>query len=171
MKRRQAIRNIALISSAAAFMPACNLTGEQAVYENIPLDSEQLQLVEWLTSAILPKGELEIQTPETTPRFVLGMINDCFDPKDIQKYLTGLKIFAQYVQDEYQTSYKSLNPEQHILLFSKIMQSEVLPKSLRYFLSTTKQLSIRHFTSSEYFMKNYLDYEFVPGRYSGCVNL
>lgn len=170
MQRRQAIRNIALISAGAVLAPACNFEGGP-VYKNIPLKPEQFQLIEWLTDAILPKGELPFDTPESASHFALNMINDCFDPKDIQNYLTGLKIFMQYVQDEYQTSCKNLNPEQQVLLFSKIMQSDILPKSLRYFLSTTKQLSVRHFTSSEYFMQNYLNYEFVPGRYSGCVSV
>lgn len=171
MKRRELIRNIALVSAGITLMPACNLEISRPVYENIPLDNEQWKLLSRLTKAILPKGELPVTTPETTPDFVLTMINDCFEPRDIQKYLTGLRVFQQYLRDEYDLPFQRLNPEQHLLLFSKIEQSELLPESLQYFLHTTKQLTVRHFTSSEYYLKNYLDFEFVPGRYLGCVRV
>ncbi len=171
MKRRQAIQNIAIISSSLALMPACNFVDEP-VFENVPLEPDESKLLKWLTEAILPKdGEPQITTPEPTYQFVLSMINDCFDPEDIQKYLTGLKLFYQYIKDEYQMFYSGLNPEQHILLFTEVSKSEMLPESLQYFLNTTKQLTVRHFTTSEYFLKNHLDFEFVPGRYNGCVPL
>lgn len=168
MNRRKAIRNLAIISSGIILLPACE-ADSLPVYENLTLDRQQLDLVDWLTNAILPKEGLEISTPESTPEFVLTMINDCFSPEDIQKYLEGSKVFIQHVQDKYRTSFDGLNPEQQILLFSEISQSEHLPESLDFFLSTTKQLTVRHFTTSENFMKNHLEFEFAPGRYLGCV--
>jgi len=139
------------------------------VYENLALESQQRELIGWLTNAILPKEGLEISTPESTSDFILTMLNDCYAPEDIRQYLAGSKIFMQYVKDEYGVSYNNLNPEQSILLFSELMKSDLLPESLKYFLATTKQLTVRHFTTSEYFMKNHLDFEFAPGRYLGCV--
>lgn len=168
MNRRKAIRNIAIISSGVVLLPACEIES-LPVYENLTLDRQQLDLINWLTSAILPKEGLEIPTPESTSDFVLTMLNDCYSPEDIHKYLAGSKIFMQYVKDEYGTSHTNLNPEQSILLFSKIMKSDLLPESLKYFLATTKQLTVRHFTTSEYFLKNHLDFEFAPGRYLGCA--
>jgi len=32
-------------------------------------------------------------------------------------------------------------------------------------------LTVQHFASSEYFLKNYMEFEFIPGRYSGCLNV
>ena len=37
------------------------------------------------------------------------------------------------------------------------------------FLETLKNYSLLHFESSEKYMKNYLSYEFMPGRYLGNV--
>ena len=170
MKRRAVIKNIALISSGIFLLPACNVDSIP-VYSNLSLDAEQLQLMDWLTNAILPKGELPVTAPESTAHFVLTMVNDCFDPEDIQRYLVGLKIFRQYMKDEHETPFKSLNPEQHMLLFAEISQSELLPESMQYFLNTTKGLTVQHFASSEYFLKNYMEFEFIPGRYSGCLNV
>ena len=169
MKRRTAIRNLGLISAGFSFLPACNFTEKPPVYSNVPLETEQYHLVEWLTEAILPAGEPEIITPEKTPHFVLTMLNDCYAPQDIEKYLAGLQLFDQKIQDQYSTSFKKLEPEQQILLFTEVAESETLPESLKYFLNTTKRLTVQHFTSSEYFMINHLDFEFVPGHFDGCV--
>lgn len=168
MNRRKAIRNIAIVSAGVVLLPACE-TGSVPVYENLALEPQQRDLINWLTNAILPKEGVEISTPESTADFVLTMLNDCYAPEEIREYLVGSKIFIQYVRDEYGGTYKNLNPEQSMLLFSEIMQSDLLPESLQYFLATTKQLTVRHFTTSEYFLKNHLDFEFVPGRYLGCI--
>lgn len=170
MKRRTAIRNLGLISAGFSFLPACNFTEKPPVYDRVPLETEQYHLVEWLTQAILPEAEEpRITTPEETPHFVLTMLNDCYAPEDIEKYLTGLQLFDQKIRDQYQTGFKKLEPEQQILLFTEVSESETLPESLKYFLNTTKRLTVQHFTTSEYFMINHLDFEFVPGRFKGCV--
>lgn len=173
MRRRKAVRNIALLTSGIALLPACQFEGTRSlpVYENIPLDQNQYALIEWLIEAILPKGEPKVTTPESTPHFVLTMINDCYDPVDIRKYLTGMQLFQQYVQDEYQMAYEQLNPAQNILLFTELSESKIIPKNLSYFINTTKRLTVQHFTTSEYFLKNHLEFEFAPGRYLGCVSV
>lgn len=169
MNRRTAIRNIGLVTAGFSILPACDFTEDPPVYDRVPLEKEQYHLIEWLTQAILPAGEPQIATPEPTTHFVLTMLNDCYAPEDIAKYLEGLTLFDQQIRDEYDTTFKKLIPEQQVLLFTEISKSEILPENLQYFLDTTKRLSVRHFTTSEYFMVNHLDFEFVPGRFKGCV--
>lgn len=169
MKRRTAIRNLGLVYAGLHFLPSCKFTESPPVYERVPLETDQYHLVEWLTQAILPAGEPEISTPEKTPHFVLTMLNDCYAPEDIGQYLTGLQHFEQQIQEEYSTTFKKLDQEQQIKLFTEISDSETLPENLKYFLNTTKQLTVQHFTSSEYFLVNHKDFEFVPGHYNGCV--
>ena len=168
MKRRKAIQQIGILSASLALLPACNVE-TWPTYDNIPIDVSQQKLIARLTQAILPQGETAVSLPEPTPHFVLTMINDCYAPEDIQKYMIGLNIFEQYVQDDYQKNFDQLNPEQTVLLFTEISESPLLPKSVKYFLNTTKHLTVQQYTTSEYFMKNHLKFEFVPGRFHGCV--
>lgn len=169
MKRRQAIQNMALISAGIALMPSCDFES-WPTYSNIPLENNQKRLIKWLTEVILPKGEMEITTPENTPHFVLTMVNDCFEPEDIQKYLEGFTAFEQYLHENTEKSFKRLKPEEQLQIITTLASSST-PENLTYFLNTTKQLTIQHFTTSEYFMKKYLKFEFVPGRYNGCVQV
>lgn len=167
MKRRTAIRNLTIFATGIAFMPSCDLEETAPTFSNVSLEPKEWQLIQKLTKAILPKGETPISTPETTPMFVLNMLNDCFEAEDIKKYVSGLKLFLQYVQDEYKMPFQNLNTQQNVLMLTEITNSPIFPKNLKFFLNTTKNLAVRHFTTSEHFMKTYLNYEFVPGRYDG----
>lgn len=171
MKRRKAIRDLAILSAGVAMLPSCELD-KIPVYSNIPLEPEQREFMSWVTQSILPFGnEPSIITPESTQHFVLTMVNDCFEPEEIEEYSSGFKLLNQYILDEYGINYRGLNSEQRILMFTEISNSEIVPKSLQFFLNSTKDLCIRHFTSAQYFMENHLYYEFVPGRFNGCVPL
>ena len=172
MNRRKAIRNLTVVSSGIVLLPGCNLPPAAVAvpqFDHIPLLPEQWTLLQQLTTAILPLDEVPVETPESAAEFVLRMVNDCAEPEEILEYQVGMKVFSQFVQDKYGLSFDLLNPEQHLLVFAEAIQSEILPDSLGYFLETTKRWAIRHFTTSEYFMKNHLGYEFVPGRFTGCV--
>ena len=172
MKRRKAIKQVAIISMGAALLPSCQVDSLPN-FANIPLEQEQYDFLNWVTEAILPKqGSPEIATPESTADFILTMINDCFDPEEeVPDYMSGLNLLKQFIEDEYGMAYTSLNKEQNVLMLTELSQSELVPESLRDFITTTKSLAVRHFTSSEYFLKTHLGFEFIPGRFNGCVPL
>lgn len=168
MKRREAIQHIALISAGLVFLPACN-TEKWPVYANIPLDGEQQRLMNWLAEAVLPKGDLPLTTSEPRAHFVLRMVNDCHSPQEIEQYRAGLQALQQYLQTANQSALSKMTPAQSEAFLQELAAAESSSEDLRYLLKTTRQLSIRHFTSSEYFLKNHLGFEFVPGRFHGCV--
>jgi len=169
MKRRRAIKTIVVLSSAAAMLPSCQPGETMPVYENIPLDRKQRKFLEQFTEALLPKGGTEVSTPETTMDFVLKVFNDCHSPEDIQKYMAGLTELQAYVKEKYNKRFGSLGAEQQAEVFTYLSGDEGPSEPLQYFASTTRRLAIEHFTSSEYFLKNVMDWEFAPGRFVGCA--
>ena len=173
MKRRTAIQGIIAASASAAFLPACNLFQEPLkVYANLPLDRAQRGLIDQLSNTLLPTAKIEgLTTLEPTLDFMLGMLNDCYPKEDIDKYLAGVTAFQTHLKEKYQSSFEDLPAEKATELFSELQTSETTPKELQYFFSTTKQLAEKHFTSSEYYQKKYLDFEFAPGRYEGCATI
>lgn len=168
MKRREAIQNIFLLSAGLALLPNCELEEKGPVYANVPLEKGQRTLMKLLTNAILPREGTEISTPESTTDFILTMLNDCTAPEDIQKYLLGMKEFQLGIKELYNTTFKKLAPEKQLELFTGLGESEKMTDAAKGFFKQTVGATRRHFTSSEYFMKNRLDFEFVPGRYLGC---
>ena len=171
MKRRKAVQNLALITGGLALMPACSVDEKEPVFDQLPLEPGDVRLVTKVADAILPKADIAIETPEPTAHFILNMVNDCYQEKEITRFTRGLKLFKQVIKDEYQKPFGELNAAQHNLLFTEITHSDIYPKSLKFFLSTMKRLTVRHFTSSSFFMSQKLDFEFAPGRYIGCKDL
>ena len=168
MKRRKAIQNLALMAGGIALLPGCSLEEKEPVFDQLALEPGDYRLISQVSEAILPQGETPIETMEPTADFVLTMVNDVYSIKESTRFVRGLGLFKQLIKDEYQKTFTELNTQQHILLFTEITHSPIYPKSLKYFLSTTRQLTIRHYTSSQFFMSEKLDFEFAPGRYLGC---
>lgn len=170
MKRRSALKSMVVISSAITFLPSCDME-VLPVYENIPIDKKQRKLIEHLTEAMLPKKNTEIITPEKTIDYLLTVINDCHAPEEIEEYMGGLNEFQLLLKEKYNSSFQKLNPESQQELFAFLMSPENNSDNLNHFFSTTFNLTKHHFTTSEYFMKNNLEFEFAPGRYLGCVEV
>jgi len=167
MKRRKAIQNMAIVSSSLLLLPGCQVGESLPTYSNIPLEGDDRKFLKRMINAILPQGENPVSTPETTSHFILTMVNDCYKPKEITKFVRGMKLFEQHIKDDYQESFQEMNDNQYVLLFTEVTNSPIFPKSMKYFLSTTKSLTVRHYTTSQYFLKEKMDWEFAPGRYLG----
>ncbi|MBK9018289.1 MAG: gluconate 2-dehydrogenase subunit 3 family protein [Saprospiraceae bacterium] len=173
MKRRQAIRNIAIATAAAYLLPQCKnepaVTGP--VYPNLPLDEKQRKLVEQFAEALLPKAKTQVKTPETTADFILTVLNDCHSPEDIQKYVAGLTELQAHVQQKYKADFGSLGADKHTEIFSYLSSDTGPSEPLKFFYDKTRGMTIEHFTSSEFFMKNVMKWEFAPGYFRGCVTV
>ena len=83
----------------------------------------------------------------------------------------GFAEFETYLETNFSTPFKKIEPEDQEVILDFLEKNADSPTGLGFFYNTTKRYSIEHFTSSEYFLTNYLDYEMVPGRYLGCVNI
>jgi hypothetical protein len=169
MKRRQAIRQIAIVSSGIALLPACRPESSEIIYTRLSLDRAGQKLLEQFTTALLPAAKTPVSTPETAVQFILTVLNDCHSPEDIQKYKTGLKELENWLDQNYHTRFEKLTPEKQAEAFARLSGKENLPESLPFFYKTTRSLTLEHFTSSEYFLSNVLKWQFAPGRFSGCV--
>ena len=150
-------------------LPSCQPGARVPVYENIPLDRKQRKLLEQFTEALLPRGDSGVTTPETTTDFVLTVFNDCHSPEDIQKYMVGLAEFQTFVKEKYGSGFGPLGADKQAEIFTYLSDTEGLPEPLKFFFDTTRGMTIEHFTSSEFFLKNVMDWEFAPGRFVGCT--
>jgi len=171
MKRRQAIRNIAIATAAAYLLPGCkhDPTYTGSTHANFPPGSEQYKLLEQFTEALLPKAKTPAKTPDSTTDFLLRVLNDCTPPEDIQKYLTGMAEMQTRVKERYKSDFGALPASQQAEVFAWLSGTDGLSEPLKFFYEKTRALTIEHFTSSEFFLTNVAKWEFVPGRFVGCA--
>ncbi len=171
MNRRTAIRNIVIASAGTLLIPSCSEIKTTSLLSEgkLLLDAEHKAYLAKISESFLPIQGVsdKIGKPED---FILTMLNDCFTPKDIKQFAKG---FEQYksLMKESKLKMESSDLEKAIPIVESILKSEPLKEELNFFINTTKNLSIHHLTSSEYYMTEYLDYKLVPGRYEGCVDI
>ncbi|NND06517.1 MAG: hypothetical protein HKN87_09055 [Saprospiraceae bacterium] len=168
--RREALRNLVLAAAGISLFPACDFE-QVPIYSRIPLAKKQYRTLEQLTQNLLPTEGIPVETPERTVDYLLTVLNDCHTDKDLQKFLTGFSEFEEYVASEVKQKLAKLEPAEVENLLDYLAESPDRSKKLEHFYDTTKQLTVQHFTTSEYFLKNYLDFEFAPARYLGCVDI
>ena len=161
MKRRDAFQNIALITCGTILLPSCKFNSGFTVGNKI-LSYDQLNIINKVSEIILPIKNLKIVNPENLTQFIFTMLNDCYSPDDINYYLSGLDEYSEFINT------KNNN---HSLIFDNINSLDGLSEKIRFFINTTKDLSITHFTTSEFYMTEYLNYEYAPSRYIGCISI
>jgi len=173
MKRRQAIRQIAVVSSGFVLLPSCDFqsgTKTFKTYKHLPLGKEQYQIIEALQAAILPTEKMPVSATETPIDYMLTRLNDCYSMDDIGKYLDGLKDFQESIKSKFNKSFEQLNLEEQTQVLNGGFEDEK-NSSAKDFLEMNKRLTVEYFTQSEDYQVNHFGYEFIPSRYSGCVNI
>ena len=169
MKRRSALQKIAWVSGGIAMLPYyCSSQPEITAYSNLPIAISERNLINLLSNLILPEDPERFPTIESRLDFVLTRVNDGFDSQEISDYLFGMTEFRKHVTVTYGTSFEDLVEVDQLACIGKTSDCS---DEKSFFVSTIKRHSLRHFTTSENYMKNYLNFEFMPGRYNGCVSV
>jgi hypothetical protein len=144
-------------------------TKSAILLKNFSIDGEQENLLEELMETILPKTSTPGAKDIYAHLFALKMLDDCYKKEDQQKFVGGMKQFQKKAKSELNASFvKATLPQRHTLL-KKIEADKNSKDDLAYFYSTTKQLAIQAYTTSQYYLTKVQVYEMVPGRYHGCV--
>ena len=170
MERREALQNIGLFTGGILYFPyACDLAPE-VYYSNFPLiKKEQQKLLGAICNVILPTDNENFPTPETQQHFVLTMVNDCLNEEERMAFAQGFENFKSLLPSE-DTPFQDLSlKEQQNLIQPYIDVEYHLDNDTALFIRYLKSYTVLHFVTCENYMKNYLKFEFMPGRYFGSV--
>ncbi len=164
MNRRKAIQQIGIFALSAKYFAACDFSKSA---KDI-LDIDQKQFLQAFSNLILPIDNSIIEIPETVTDFIITMVKECYSPVEIEAFQIGLTAIQKsakvYLKD-------LLNPTQ--LGIDNWINQLLKPENevILTTLETVKTLSIQHLKTTEFYLKNYTDYEFIPGRFRGCVEI
>lgn len=168
INRREAVQNILIASAGTVF-----LTGFSQVDVTSFLSSGKLALnkrykkyLAQISETFLPINGIseKIGQPED---FILEMLNHSYETMEIEQFARG---FDQYnlLMKESRLKIKSTEAANVLPIVKNTLESGSIEDDLVFFINTTKNLSIRHFTSSEYYLTEYAEYKLIPGKYNGC---
>ena len=170
MKRRKALKQIAIVSSAALLWPGCN-TVDVPSYSKTPLDRKKWRIFQQFAEAVLPVDHAVYKTLEPRAQYILNIINDCVPQSEVILFNDGLQHLQDYLNNNSFKDLATLSEEELDEIFSYLEGTGESDKALHNFYSYTRELAKQHFTTSEKYMTEHLEYKFIPGDYLGCVNL
>lgn len=168
MERRKAIKGIALSFGSLVSMPTWakgwNASTMSASWSNSmgsePLLAELVDTIIPTTDTLGAKG-LGVQ------QFVQKMIADCYEKKAQDNFEKKLAEIDPLSIQTFGKPFAEIDAPQRLSLLQSLAQST--DKDTVGFYRTLRGLTIQGYTSSEYYMTKFTDYEMAPARFYGCV--
>ena len=170
IRRRKALKNIGLITGGVLTLPYNCSFETQISYSNFPLLKKKEQdLISAICDIILPTDFNNFPTVETRKHFVLTMINDCLDNENRIEFSAGLNSFQNEILEVKKIHFQDLSLDEQNNIVANFIDNE--KSEIGVFLNYLKHYSLIHFETSENYMINYLNFEFMPGHYNGRVKV
>ena len=171
MNRREAIRNIAIASTATIFLTSCadRNVAEFLVDGHLDLNRNHKKYLAKISETILPLNGIS-ENMQDSVSFIMTMLNDCTSAEDLQDYVTGFEQYKLLMQEN-KLKIKKADPQETIDLITSTLKSATPQKELIHFITTTKNLSVENLKTSEYYLTKVQDYKMIPDAYQGCVDV
>jgi hypothetical protein len=162
MNRRNAIKSMAWATSGVLALSYCSPLPDLA-YSRISLGKKDRNLLIYLSLKIISEDPLNFPSMESREEFVLSWLNDMLTDEELKRLEQGLELF----KDSFKGSFSELSDSDQQKRLIEGLKAEDLSGE---FLRQIKNISTLHFRTTENYMTQYLNYEFIPGRYLGCKN-
>ena len=162
MNRRQAI---GLGAAAAVAIPAGWFWwNKEKIGTSTLLNENRRAILAAAVDAIIP----ETQTPGAkslgVDRFVEKIVQDCLSPEQQELFSNSLVELDKAAKKQFSRAFKLLSAEERVEVVKTYPEEDG-------FIGLLKGLTVRGYNTSEYVMSELRNFEFIPGRYTGCVNL
>ncbi len=170
VSRRTLLKQLAFTSAGIALAPAfisCS-SKPSLLYKKILVTEDQDQLLSLISETIIPKTKTPGASDTSVHEFCVKMIDDCFSKKDQEKFLMGLTQFNALSEKNTKKEFVEMNSTERVKFLTELDESKT-EDDVNFFFKTMKRLTVRGYTSSEYFLTNVQGYKMIPGKYQGCV--
>ncbi len=171
MNRRSTLKTLIIISAGAALLPSC-LQDEQKSsisLKKIKIDGKDEALLSDVTETIIPKTNTPGAKDVSAYLFSLMMIDDCYAPAEQDKFIKGLHDFEEFSGKKFNRSFVKCTPSQKEEILQSVEDNKDITGNISFFYSTIKRLTVRAYTTSEYYLTKVHVYQLVPGKFYGCV--
>ena len=166
MERRIAIKSIALSLGSLATLPAWASGWHIESISTTRLMPNEALLAE-LVENIIPKTQTSGAKELGVHQFIQKVVTDCFDKKAQSNFAQVLSQIDPLSIKAFGKPFAEGDAAQRLSILENLSKSE--DKSQQEFYRTLRGLTIQGYTSSEYYMTKFTDYEMAPARYLGCV--
>lgn len=163
MERRQAIRGITILAVGSSLLPSCNFTGDQKASF---FSNKEVKQIAAICGAILPVTDEKFKPEMSSEAFTMMAVEECYSPEEKEKYKLGLQTFMNSATEDFTKQGKDQQLE-----VLKSALSEGADENVRYFVSQTRRLILRNFTTTKSFMEGQRSYSMIPKPYKACIKI
>jgi hypothetical protein len=98
--------------------------------------------------------------------YLLNQIEGALTMEELDGYQRGLIIFKGLVEQTFLMPYEELDFKTQNYTILRALNH---PGELGFFMQKNRKWSLHHFRTSERYMTEFLNFEFIPNRHLGCV--
>jgi hypothetical protein len=174
MKRRLLLKQVMLAAAAAALAPSCTFDKKKAsiALHHLAIDGDKEDLLASIAETIIPATDIPGARALNVHRFVLKMIDDCYEKEVRENFVKGLDQVNEIAKKRFGKSFgEGTAVEREEVLKSVGDKESSNPPEVLAAYPTIKQLTLQGFLTSQYIMQQVQGFEFVPGRFNGCVEV
>lgn len=167
MQRRTALKSLSVALGGLVSMPAwaTSWTPDSIGNDKFLSASDEAILAE-IVETIIPETKTPGAKSLKVHQFALRMINDCYGEAAQKNLQQGLAKTEELAKKTYNKSFVECDAQQRKDTVLQLSKADEVSKK---FAEMIKNLTIRGYTNSEYYMVNVQKYVMAPGFYHGCV--
>ncbi len=179
MNRRDALQMVAVMMGGLISAPTlAALTDAPARPAGAPIlkfTAEQESLLAEICETIIPATNTPGAKDAQVEKFIMTLLADCY-PKEYQdRFMVGMERVDRESKTLFGKPFAQAQPEQRIALLkmeegNAYADRKAGVKETPFFM-TAKELTLFGFFTSEAGCTKVLDYQWVPGKYEGCIPL
>lgn len=172
MDRRTVLRSLAITVWGMIILPGCSVENQEqgtVLGKSLPLSKLQKKNLEKLVDTFLPKTETLGAVELHIHHFLDKLIANCYPVENQELFMSGMTLLDEKSIKEFGDSFSEISQSQREIIVMGLDNEE--NETERNFYEFVKEQVVNAYTTSEYFLTNFTNYEMVPGGYDGCVTI
>jgi hypothetical protein len=172
MKRRDALRSLALLTGGLVLVPSCDFSKEDilSAYQKLQITPSLSELLAQIADTIIPSGKIKGAKDLSVQDFILVMVNDCVDEEGQKSFMAGIQGFEAFSESSAGKAFSKLEVSQReSLLQTGLALEDEKQKHIKDFLSMAKRFTVQGFMLSEYIQTEVKPYSLIPGEYKDVL--
>lgn len=172
MKRRDALRSLAMLTGGLVLVPSCDFSKEDilSAYQKLQVTPSLNALLAQIADTIIPAGKIKGAKDLSMQDFILVMVNDCIDETGQKSFMDGILGFNPFSETNAGKAFDKLDvAERETLIRSGLALEDESQKHIKDFLSMTKRFTVQGFMLSEYIQTEVKPYSLIPGEYKDVL--
>jgi len=168
MHRRKALKSLTLAAGGLISLPAW-ASGWTPASVGKPgnVSAGEEALLAELVETFIPQTDTPGAKALQVHRFLARMVRDCYDPAAQTLLSQGLARTDERARQAFGRDFIACDTRQR----TDLLRSFATDAELKPFCDLVKNLTVRGYTNSEYYLVNVQKYVMAPGFYHGCVTV